>query len=538
MKKNKVCVLFIIILVVLAACGKKDSYEQSLASTWYFEGDSSPAFTLYSDGTCEISGEYGMGKWSIVNNNVLKLTNFYEESQTATIIEITDDSFTIEDSGNIRKLLKKPSVQENIGNDVENSEIDEKLNNEKVEDKVIDDSHYQNNYEIISFIYPVSKYDCFLIESNEVFAVEAKGIDNEEDHCMLFINLEGKIIQKTPYIRGFSIINVDNKYLVLPSETQPEQGEIYSIDGMNILDNYCSDNQQFGGLFQVSDDFILWLYESIDTYDSHDFKITLKNLDNSILGEWSEKGLIAQYGDVSLTPEVEYVGGSWYKCGNVFINIETKAIAKYYGDKYYGADDKYLYMCHEGWIHPGSIILLDSNGNNVSPENTFLNDISYWFYKYLGNGIVLLQNHDDFLALDCTGVTQFDVNQFSRRGTWGDDISINKFCDGKAQVALKNEANKLFTTVINEKGEFLFEPIEGKMGYSDLENMGKYRYSVYRDDESYFMDDQGNLYKEVKTMENDEFCYVNPCVIENGELKSYLEIENGLIVEKPIERIR
>lgn len=188
MKKNKICVLFIIILVVLAACGKKDSYEQSLAGTWYFEGDSSPAFTLYSDGTCEISGEYGMGKWSIVNNNVLKLTNFYEESQTATIIEITDDSFTIEDSGNIRKLLKKPSVQENIGNDVENSEIDEKLNNEKVEDKVIDDSHYQNNYEIISFIYPVSKYDCFLIESNEVFAVEAKSIDNEEDHCMLFIN--------------------------------------------------------------------------------------------------------------------------------------------------------------------------------------------------------------------------------------------------------------------------------------------------------------------------------------------------------------
>lgn len=96
----------------------------------------------------------------------------------------------------------------------------------------------------------------------------------------------------------------------------------------------------------------------------------------------------------------------------------------------------------------------------------------------------------------------------------------------------------MFTTVINEKGEFLFEPIEGKMGYSDLENMGKYRYSVYRDDESYFMDDLGNLYKEVKTMENDEFCYVNPCVIENGELKSYLEIENGLIVEKPIERIR
>lgn len=39
-------------------------------------------------------------------------------------------------------------------------------------------------------------------------------------------------------------------------------------------------------------------------------------------------------------------------------------------------------------------------------------------------------------------------------------------------------------------------------------------------------------------MKKNKVCYVNPCVIENGELKSYLEIENGLIVEKPIERIR
>lgn len=513
----------VLLVLTFVSCGKEEPYEQILLGTWYYEGDSSPTLTLYSDGTCKINGEYGTGKWSIVNNNVLKLTNYYGESQTATILEVTGDSFIIEDGGNVKKLLKTPFAQENVENNNEiNSKIDEKSNFEETVDNTNIDKNYQNNYKIVSFIYPVSKYDCFSIESNEVFGVEAKKIDSE-DRCMLFINLDGEIIQEAPYIVGSGVINIDNRYLVIPWK-----GEIYSIDGTNILDNYCKDNQQLGGIFQTSDGFVFWLYESINTYDSHDFKIILKNLDGSLLGEWTEKELAAQYDDVSLTPEVEYMGGNWYKCGNVFINIQTQAIVKYNGDKYYGADEEYLYMCHEGWIHPDSIILIDSNGNNVSPENTFLNNASYWFYKYLGNGIVLLKNHDNFLQLDSAGVTQFDVNQFSRRGTFGDDIAINEFCDGKAQVLLRNEANKLFTTIINEKGEFLFEPIEGDMGYTNIKNMGRYCYSLYRDgDGKYFMDQNGNLYKNC----------ANAYVMENGELKSYLEIENGTIVEKPIEKI-
>ena len=77
-------------ILLLVGCSGKKSYEELLSASWFAKGDSEPAFTLYSDGTCEIDGEYGIGKWSIVNDNQLKLTNYYGETETAPIISVKD----------------------------------------------------------------------------------------------------------------------------------------------------------------------------------------------------------------------------------------------------------------------------------------------------------------------------------------------------------------------------------------------------------------------------------------------------------------
>lgn len=89
------CMLLMALL--LAGCGK--SYEEQLAGSWYREGSASPIFTLYSDGTCEIKGEYGTGTWAVVNDDQLKLTNFYGEAETVTIISISNGCLTIGDGG-------------------------------------------------------------------------------------------------------------------------------------------------------------------------------------------------------------------------------------------------------------------------------------------------------------------------------------------------------------------------------------------------------------------------------------------------------
>lgn len=113
MKKSKTILSIVsamlLVLMMFTGCGGSDSYEKQLAASWYAEGDDSPAFTLYSDGTCEIDGEYGTGKWSVVNEEQLKLTNFYGESMVVTIVSIEDGCLTISDGGeNVAYMWNSP----------------------------------------------------------------------------------------------------------------------------------------------------------------------------------------------------------------------------------------------------------------------------------------------------------------------------------------------------------------------------------------------------------------------------------------------
>lgn len=88
--------------VILCGCAGKGKY----VGTWCEQGSSREMFTLYSDGTCEISGEYGSGKWEIVNGKTLKLTNYYGETQTATI-EKADGKTLVISSGDYTTTLEK-----------------------------------------------------------------------------------------------------------------------------------------------------------------------------------------------------------------------------------------------------------------------------------------------------------------------------------------------------------------------------------------------------------------------------------------------
>jgi len=67
--KNISKILFIIILtLLLTGCTEKTDFESQLVGTWYMEGNQEASFVLYDDGTCEITGEYGTGTWSVGND--------------------------------------------------------------------------------------------------------------------------------------------------------------------------------------------------------------------------------------------------------------------------------------------------------------------------------------------------------------------------------------------------------------------------------------------------------------------------------------
>ena len=90
-------------LLMLTGCSASD--EELIADTWYIEGKDEMSFDLYSDGTCKIANEYGVGKWEIVNDNQLKLTNYYGETQVVTIDEISEGKLVVSSNGRTQTFV-------------------------------------------------------------------------------------------------------------------------------------------------------------------------------------------------------------------------------------------------------------------------------------------------------------------------------------------------------------------------------------------------------------------------------------------------
>lgn len=91
-KRVGAIVLLLVLVLSLAGCGK--SLKKQLVGSWYLEGRTEPAFTFYDDGSCKIQGEYGTGKWTLVNDNQLKISNFYGETVVITIDSVKGGCLT------------------------------------------------------------------------------------------------------------------------------------------------------------------------------------------------------------------------------------------------------------------------------------------------------------------------------------------------------------------------------------------------------------------------------------------------------------
>ena len=86
----------------------KEDFLSLLPGAWYAPGSSRPSFILYDDGTCEISGEYGLGTWSVVNGNIFKLSNYYSKTETASISGISNGELHLTDGNNTSVFYNYP----------------------------------------------------------------------------------------------------------------------------------------------------------------------------------------------------------------------------------------------------------------------------------------------------------------------------------------------------------------------------------------------------------------------------------------------
>ena len=118
MSKKEKTILYalcaVIVCAVVAVCvtqnttgSRENEMKKLLANNWYRQWSESVSFTLYDDGTVTIPGSYGQGKWSLVNDDVLKISDFYGETMTLKIDDLDDQWLVVYEMENGQQSEEK-----------------------------------------------------------------------------------------------------------------------------------------------------------------------------------------------------------------------------------------------------------------------------------------------------------------------------------------------------------------------------------------------------------------------------------------------
>lgn len=87
---------------------RKEDYRKLIIGDWYQQWSDSLTFSIYDDGTVNVPGSYGLGKWSLVNDNQLILSDFYGETIILKIENIDADNMEV------RQVIDGKESQESI----------------------------------------------------------------------------------------------------------------------------------------------------------------------------------------------------------------------------------------------------------------------------------------------------------------------------------------------------------------------------------------------------------------------------------------
>ena len=129
--------IFVILIVSILLGGCGSSINKDVIGSWYRENCDTPSFVLYEDGTCEIDGEYGQGTWKIVDDDELVLSNYYGETQSATIKSIKSGCLVLESDGyettfySLPKNVKENNKEQEETNNTEDQQSDNNTNETK-----------------------------------------------------------------------------------------------------------------------------------------------------------------------------------------------------------------------------------------------------------------------------------------------------------------------------------------------------------------------------------------------------------------------
>ena len=74
---------------------QEENIKKLVLGDWYMEGYSRLEYAIYDDGSCQVRSGYGLGKWSIVNDDKLRISDFYGQTLIYKIEKISKKSMTL-----------------------------------------------------------------------------------------------------------------------------------------------------------------------------------------------------------------------------------------------------------------------------------------------------------------------------------------------------------------------------------------------------------------------------------------------------------
>lgn len=93
--KIVVAVVVICAAIFLFRNAGGNNTEKLLLGDWYMEGYSRLEYAIYDDGSCQVRSGYGLGKWSVVNDDKLRISDFYGQTLIYKIEKISKKSMTL-----------------------------------------------------------------------------------------------------------------------------------------------------------------------------------------------------------------------------------------------------------------------------------------------------------------------------------------------------------------------------------------------------------------------------------------------------------
>ena len=444
-QRNFQClILLICAMLCLASCGgtKKNS-TKDLCQTWYEEGNDWASFVLYDDGTCELSSKYGTGTWAVVNDDILKLTDSYGDSNTWKLKSFSSDCLILL-SGNENQYenvyWNSPEKSLNAAEETRQKEEEAaRLEAEKQPPEIKTMRQYSEDIAWMQY-------------------------NDKGENYWAIIDKAGNIISRFPtseffgegtaFLDGYSNVSIkDGGYCIIDTKGAILRQYDFS-DGERSLLNQAG--------YSVT-------VKEVSGFDTKGYQYTIYNRDGAILDQFDYKYEL----DYN---QVEYCGKDVFRFSNIgyfcaqnktWVDWEAESPV-FYGNiataakTYYDAD-KSLYGDRFG-----GVVALSTTGETTTVYSSYVGQLSgvsdiidnicVLFDGYRLSAIDVLTGEEYPLAEEyCEKI--YEKNSLFSHGSWSKEVYNPS--NGRVIVHLMGADENGYVGVFDTKMNLLFGPIEG-----------------------------------------------------------------------------